>query len=87
MILKASTEGLGVFRLASQFFARIHVDALDCAAVDRGRQIVDHRVEQRLNALVLEGRAAELRDGTRSDGQHLRTSDLSVATSGSWPSR
>ena len=38
-----------------------HVDALDRAAIDRRGQIVDDRVQQRLHALVLEGRAAQHR--------------------------
>ncbi len=42
-------------------FARVHVDALDRFAIDRARQEVDDGVEQGLNALVLEGRAAEHR--------------------------
>ena len=55
-------EGLGVLRQTHDFLAGIDVDALDAAAIDRRRQIVDDRVEQRLHALVLEGRAAKDRD-------------------------
>ena len=44
------------------FFAGIHVDALDRFAIERRRQIIDNGVEQRLHALVLEGRAAEHRN-------------------------
>ncbi len=40
---------------------RIGFDALDRRNVERRRQIVDHRVEERLHALVLEGRAAQHR--------------------------
>ena len=54
-------EGLGVARHANDFRAGVHVVALDAAAIDRRGQIVDDRVEQRLHALVLEGRAAEHR--------------------------
>ena len=46
----------------------LFVDALDGGHVDRRRQIVDHRVEQRLHALVLEGRAAQ--HGIERAGQH-----------------
>jgi hypothetical protein len=37
------------------------VDALDRRHIDRRRQIIDHRIEQRLHALVLERRAAQHR--------------------------
>ena len=51
--------------MANDFFALV-VDALDRGHVDRRRQIVDHRVKQRLHALVLEGRAAQHRiEGAR----------------------
>ena len=49
-------------RPAHDLFARLEVDALDRRHVERRRQIVDDRVEQRLHALVLEGRAAEHRN-------------------------
>ena len=49
-----------VVRLALDLVA-LAVDALDRRHVERRRQIIDHRVEQRLHALVLEGRAAQHR--------------------------
>ena len=48
-----------VARLARRLLAGLDVDALDRRHVERRRQIIDHRVEQRLHALVLEGRAAQ----------------------------
>ena len=42
-------------------FLGLEVDALDRATINRGRQEVDDGVEERLNALVLERRAAENR--------------------------
>jgi hypothetical protein len=50
-----------VVALTLDLVASVFVDALDGRNVDRRRQIVDDRVEQRLHALVLEGRAAEHR--------------------------
>ena len=55
-----------VLRLAGHFFAVVRVDALDRRHVERRRQEIDDRVEQRLHALVLEGRAAE--NGKESAG-------------------
>ena len=52
-------ERLVIVRHANDFLARVDVVALDAAAIDGRGQIVDDRVEQRLHALVLEGRAAE----------------------------
>ena len=52
-------ERLVVRRLAHGLLAGLHVDCLDRRNVDRRRQIVEHAIEQRLHALVLEGRAAE----------------------------
>ena len=63
MILKASMEkGSSSRGMALHLLAGVDVDALDRLAIDRRRQIVDDGVEQRLHALVLEGRAAEDRD-------------------------
>ena len=60
MILKASMrEGLVVAWQTNGLFLGLEVDALDGLAIERGRQVVDDGVEQRLHALVLEGRAAE----------------------------
>ncbi len=43
----------------------------DAGHVDRARQVVDHRVEQRLHALVLEGGAAQHRAEGAGDGAGL----------------
>ena len=55
-------EGLVVGRLARRGRALVlaldGLEALDRRDVERARQVVDHRVEQRLHALVLEGGAA-----------------------------
>ncbi len=48
------------------------VDALDRADVERRRQVVDDRVEQRLHALVLERGAAEHRVELDVDGARVR---------------
>ena len=61
MILNASAE-----KGASSDGARVggnavHLEAFDRRNVQRRRQIVDDRVEQRLDALVLERRAAQHR--------------------------
>jgi hypothetical protein len=47
---------------------RLDVDAFDRRNFDRARQVLDNSVEKRLNALVLEGRAAEHREELNSDG-------------------
>ena len=60
-------QRLLVVRQANDFVA-VFIDALDGGHVDRRRQIVHHRVEQRLHALVLEGRAAQHRE--ERAGQH-----------------
>ena len=66
MILKASMEKrIFVGRTANDRLFGLEVDALDAVAIGRRRQEVDDRVEERLNALVLERRAAEHRDGRR----------------------
>src|SRR2546425_7322644 len=43
------------------------IDALDRRDVQGRRQVVDHRIQQRLHALVLEGRAAEDRKELHAD--------------------
>ena len=48
-----------VRRSARVLLAGLDVDALDRRHVERRRQIVDHRVQHRLHALVLERRAAQ----------------------------
>jgi hypothetical protein len=53
----------GALRVSLRLFVR--VDALDRRDVERRRQVVDDRVEQRLHALVLERRAAEHRHDLR----------------------
>ncbi len=52
-------EGLRVAGDARDLFLGVDVDALDGLAIDRRRQVVHHGVEQGLNALVLERRAAQ----------------------------
>ena len=49
-------------------FVAVFIDALDRGHVDWRRQIIHDRVEQRLHALVLEGRAAQHRE--ERAGQH-----------------
>ena len=57
-------QRLVVVGMTLDFGVGLGVDALDGGHVDRRRQVVDDGVEQRLHALVLEGRAAEHRDRT-----------------------
>src|SRR5581483_9522706 len=45
--------------LDDRFFGLVRIDALDRRHIDRRRQEVDDRVEQRLHALVLEGGSAD----------------------------
>ena len=52
-------EGLVVACEALLLVTRVRVDAADGRHVERRRQVRDHRVEQRLDALVLEGAAAD----------------------------
>ncbi len=59
-------QRLLVVGLAHHFVALV-VDALDRRHVERRRQIVDHGVEQRLDALVLERRAGEHREERAGD--------------------
>src|ERR1019366_5032830 len=47
---------------ALNFFSRVGVDTFDGQNIERRRQIVDDGVEQRLNALVLEGGPADHRE-------------------------
>ena len=54
-------ERRGVRRLASVGLVGVGIHAFDRRNVERARQIVDDRVEQRLDALVLERRAAQHR--------------------------
>ena len=56
-----------VLRLAHDVFAVVGIDALDRRHVERRRQVIDHRVEQRLHALVLEGGAAQHREERAGD--------------------
>src|ERR1700722_5178288 len=53
---REQSQRLLVVRQANDFVA-VFVDALDGGHVDRRRQIINDRVEQRLHALVLERRA------------------------------
>ena len=60
MILKASAaNGSLVVGVADGELLGLRLDALDRRHVERRREVVEHGVEQRLDALVLEGRAAE----------------------------
>ena len=52
-------EGLAVVGPAHFRLVVVRVDAFDRRNVHGGGEVVDDRVEQELNALVLEGRAAE----------------------------
>ena len=61
-------ERLGVVRVADQLLLALDVGAVDRRDVERARHVVDDRVEQRLDALVLERGAAEDRDGAGLDG-------------------
>jgi len=56
---RQAREGRVVRRLAAVGLLGVGVDALHVGDVERRRQIVDDRVEQRLHALVLECRAAQ----------------------------
>ncbi len=60
-------QRLGIRSLAHDFIA-LAVDALDRRHIERRRQVVDHRVEQRLHAFVLERRAGEHRK--ECSGEH-----------------
>ena len=55
-------QRLGVGRVTLDFLVAVGHRALDGRNVDRRRQVVDHAIEQRLHALVLEGRATEHRE-------------------------
>jgi hypothetical protein len=61
MILNASRQRRIVGDGGACRLIGVDVDALDVGNVERRRQIVDHGVEQRLHALVLERRAAQHR--------------------------
>ena len=47
----------------------MRIDAFDRRLVERAGQIIDHRVEQRLHALVLEGATADHREDLQVDGR------------------
>ena len=69
MILNASAENGASSdgrALDERLFLRVRIDALDRRHVERRRQVVHDRVEQRLHALVLERRAADDRRRTPS---------------------
>ena len=61
-------SGASSLRRARHLLAGLDVDALDRRHVERRRQIIDHRVQHRLHALVLEGRAAQDRHEQVVDG-------------------
>ena len=46
----------------------VHREAFDRRNFDRRRQVIDHRVQQVLHALVLEGRSADDREDGLHDG-------------------
>ena len=60
-------EGLLVRGMPHDRLVGAHLDALDRRDVGRRRQVIDDSVEQRLDAFVLEGRAAQYRDKSRGD--------------------
>ena len=85
MILNASMASGSVSSGLATFLAVVDVDGLERLAVGGRRQVVDHRVEERLYALVLEGRD---RYGIELAGcVALRISRFSVSTSGILSSR
>ena len=61
-------EGLVVGRLADRLGLAVRVDSDDRRDIDRGREVIDHRVEHRLDALVAERRAADDRGDPVPDG-------------------
>src|SRR5258708_3552371 len=64
---RQQSQRLAVVRKTNDFVA-VFIEALDGGHVDRRRQIIHDRVEQRLNALVPERRAAQHRE--ERAGQH-----------------
>ena len=60
-------KGLLVRGVPHDRLVRAHLDAFDRRHVGRRRQVIDNGVEQRLDALVLEGRAAQYRHKGRGD--------------------
>ena len=46
----------------------VGIDALDRRLVQRAGQVIDHRIQQRLHALVLEGASADHREDLQVDG-------------------
>ena len=55
-------------RFAHFFFQRVRVGGRDRAFVNRRGQVLNDRIQQRLNALVLIGRAAQDRDDLKVNG-------------------
>ena len=62
-------QRIAVERPAHGRLAGLDVDRLEGLAVGRRGQVVDHGIEQRLHALVLEGRAAQHRIEDALDGR------------------
>ena len=62
MILNARIDSGSVSDGLAHDLVALEVDALDRRHVERRRQKIDHGVEQRLHALVLEGGAAQHRE-------------------------
>src|SRR3990167_6018384 len=52
-------QRLFIRRMADELFFSVRMDALDRGDFIRARQVIDNRIEERLNALVLEGRTAK----------------------------
>ena len=63
-----------VLRLADDVFIVVGIDAVNRRHVERARQIINHRVEQRLHALVLERGAAQ--HGKKRAGDYGLTDEL-----------
>ena len=54
-------------------FHLVGVEPIHRRNIERAGQVVDHRIEQRLNTLVLEGRSAEHREDLHRDGRLAHT--------------
>ncbi|MDT4835888.1 hypothetical protein FQZ97_695670 [compost metagenome] len=75
---RQSREGLGVISTALVVdlvvISAVRVDALNRRDLGRGRQVVDHGIENQGHALVLEGRAANSRNDFASQSTSTQTS-------------
>ena len=83
MILKASAaKGWSSLARRSHHFVAVQRRAFERRHIERRRQVVHHRVEQRLNTLVLEGRAGQHGhqfQRNRSSGEAKRAVLLAVS--------